>query len=152
MTFHAKRLLSRTALTTTLAATLLAGMVAAPRAAHADEQTVKLIQLLIQKGILSPGQAKDLLKETASPKGHAKVAPALPVEAEAAPAPAATPGQIRVTYVPQFIRKQIADEVRAQVLDEAKDEHWAAPNALPEWTQRFKLYGDLRIGAGANRR
>jgi hypothetical protein len=145
MTFHAKRLLSRTALTTTLTATLLAGMVAAPRAAHADEQTVKLIQLLIQKGILSPGQAKDLLKETASPKGHAKVAPALPVEAEAAPAAAATPGQIRVTYVPQFIRKQIADEVRAQVLDEAKDEHWAAPNALPEWTQRFKLYGDFRM-------
>ena len=144
MTFRAPRLLSRTALTTTLAAAMLAGAALVPQAAHADEQTVKLIQLLIQKGILSPNQAKDLLKETAAPKGHAKTAP-VPLEAEGATAPAAAPGQIRVTYVPQFIRKQIADEVRAQVMSEAQQEGWAQPNALPEWTQRFKLYGDLRM-------
>ena len=138
MTMVLKRLLLGTALTTTLAL----GMGAAP--ARADEQTVKLIKLLIAKGILSPGQATDLLKETAAPAhghAHAVAAPA-GAEEEAAPA---TPGQIRVTYVPQFIRKQIADEVRAQVMDEAQQEGWAAPNALPEWTQRFKLYGDLRM-------
>ena len=53
-------------------------------------------------------------------------------------------GEIRVTYVPQFVRKQIADEVRSEVMNETQQEGWAAPNALPEWTKRFQLYGDLR--------
>jgi hypothetical protein len=135
MSLLANRWLGRTALSAFLAAGALAP-------ARADEQTVKLIKLLIQKGILSAGQAQDLLKETAAPAhGHAKAATAEEEEA----APAANPGQIRVTYVPQFIRKQIADQVRAQVMEEAQQEGWAAPNALPEWTQRFKLYGDLRM-------
>jgi hypothetical protein len=117
--------------------------VVAPRAAYADAQTVKLIQLLIQKGILTPGQAKDLLKESApAPAGRrAPAAPALESE-EAPPTPA---GQIRVTYVPQFVRKQIADEVRAQVMDQAQAEGWAAPDALPEWTKRVRIIGDLRM-------
>lgn len=144
MTNLKSRWLARTGLSATLAAVVC---LAAPAPARADEQTVKLIQLLIQKGILTPGQAKDLIRETATPaKRRAPARPAPAEEADgAAAAPAATPGQIRVTYVPQFIRKQIADEVRAQVLNEAQAEGWAAPNALPEWTRRFKLYGDLRL-------
>jgi hypothetical protein len=127
-------------------ATILGALAVAPRAAHADAQTVKLIQLLIQKGILTPGQAKDLLKESGAPATSGrKHAPAIaPLESEAA-APATPAGQIRVTYVPQFVRKQIADQVRAQVLDQAQEEGWAAPNALPEWTKRIKLFGDVRV-------
>ena len=130
-----------------LACTALTGCfaLAAMAPARADEQTVKLIQLLIQKGILSSGQAKDLLRESApAPKSHAKKpAPEL-TDDEAPPAPSS---QIRVTYVPQFIRKQIADQVRAQVMDQAQTEGWAAPDALPEWTKRIKLTGDLRVRA-----
>jgi hypothetical protein len=139
MTTMMSRWLGRTALAGSLAFGVLLP-------AHADEQTVKLIRLLIQKGILSPGQANDLLRETGTPSahGHAKKAapPVEEEEPEAAPA-----GQIRVTYVPQFVRKQIADQVRAQVLDEEKQEGWAAPDALPEWTKRIKIFGDLRVRA-----
>jgi hypothetical protein len=134
----------------------LACAISAP--ARADEQTVKLIQLLIQKGILSQGQAGELLRETGTTpargkRGRAAAAPAslapaslAPVSpaAEAAPPPA-KPGEIRVTYVPQFVRRQIADEVRSEMLQQTKEEGWAAPNAFPEWTQRFKLYGDMRV-------
>ncbi len=130
----------------TALAAILGALAMAPQAAHADAQTVKLIQLLIQKGILTPGQAKDLLKESGAPaaSGRKHAAGVAPLESEEA-APATPAGQIRVTYVPQFVRKQIADEVRAQVLDQAQEEGWAAPNALPEWTKRIKLFGDLRV-------
>jgi hypothetical protein len=141
MNAFAQRLLSRTALATTLAL----GLACLAPSARADEQTVKLIQLLIQKGILTSGQAGELLRETGpAPKGkrgRAAPAAAAPVEEEAPPA---RQGEIRVTYVPDFVRKQIADQVRAQVLTESKEEGWAAPNALPEWTKRVRVFGDIR--------
>jgi len=115
--------------------------------ARADEQTVKLIQILIEKGILTKAQAGDLLRETGGPAArgrHAKPTPA-PVAEEALPPE--KKGEIRVTYVPQFIRKQIADEVRAQVMSQVQTEGWAAPDALPEWTKRIHVYGDLRARA-----
>ncbi len=131
---------------TGLAGLLLAGAVSlAPSSAHADadDKITKLIQLLIEKKILNPRQAHDLLQETNAPARprHAPVA-AAPGEVAA---PAQKPGEIRVTYVPDFIRKQIADQVRAQVMTEAQTEGWASPDALPEWTKRFKLYGDMRV-------
>ena len=135
---------SATALSATLAIALAATSLLAPAPARADQQTVKLIQLLIQKGILSPNQAKDLLKETgggAVTGGHHHAAAPEGEEGE----PPTTTGQIRVTYVPQFIRKQIADEVRAQVMDQAQEEGWAQPDALPEWTKRIKIFGDMRM-------
>jgi hypothetical protein len=110
--------------------------------ADADDKITKLIQLLIEKKILNPRQARDLLQETNAP-AKPKRAPIAIAPGEAA-APAAKPGEIRVTYVPDFIRKQIADQVRAQVMTQAQTEGWAAPDALPEWTKRFKLYGDVR--------
>jgi hypothetical protein len=151
MTSTVTRLLSGTALSATLAAGLGLGALLLPADARADEQTVKLIQLLIQKGILSSGQAKDLLRETAPAGAHVRAhagsgAGAAQVEGLVPESEApATSGQIRVTYVPQFVRKQIADEVRAQVMDQAQQEGWAQPDSLPEWTKRFRLYGDLRV-------
>ena len=117
-----------------------------PAAAHADadDKIAKLIQLLIQKNILTGKQAHALLQESEQP-GRPVSRHRAATQDNAAATPADKPGEIRVTYVPQFVRKQIADEVRAQVMGEAKEEGWAAPDALPEWTKRFKLYGDLRV-------
>ncbi len=142
MDAHTRTWPGRTALATTLAA----GVLLAAPCAHADEQTVKLIQLLIQKGILSSGQAGELLRETgAPPRGrHSRVPAAAATAAAAQEAPPAKDGEIRVTYVPQFVRKQIADEVRAQVMTESKEEGWASPDALPEWTKRVRVFGDFR--------
>lgn len=115
---------------------LLLSGVPAHADADSDAKIERLLQLLVQKKIVSAKQAHELFQETTRPPK--------PV-AEAVKPETPKSGEIRVTYVPQFIRKQIADEVRAQVMGEAQQEGWAAPDALPEWTKRFKLYGDMRV-------
>jgi hypothetical protein len=118
--------------------------------------TAKLIQLLIDKGVLTKDQAGALLSQAQS---EAKAAARKPRSGASAAAPTAAggptpaaeatppvpPGTVRVTYVPQIVRDQIAAEVRTQVMDQAKAEGWAAPNQVPEWAQRIKVYGDLRL-------
>ncbi len=141
MTGRHKRLLLRA---TALSGAVLATLLSAPRAAFADADAdakiSRLLDLLVKKNIVSPKQAHELFRETegtSTPRGRERSA--LPGGAPA------KPGDIRVTYVPQFIRKQIADQVRAQVMSEAQTEGWAVPSVLPEWTQRFRPYGDLRV-------
>ncbi len=113
-----------------------------PGAARADEQTVKLIQLLIDKGIVTKGQATDLLRESGPGKrAHRAAVQTADTEAPASP----PPGEVRVTYVPSFVRRQIADQVRADVMSQAREEGWAEPDALPGWTKRVKIYGDMRL-------
>lgn len=122
--------------------------------------TERLIELLVQKGVLQNDQAAALLKQAQQeaqesnqprPKAQAAAAPAKPaagVQASATPeAPAVPPGTVRVTYVPQIVRDQIAAEVRAQVMQQAKTEGWAEPNSLPEWVQRVTVFGDVRVRA-----
>ena len=58
-----------------------------------------------------------------------------------------------MAYVPDFVKDEIRQQVRAElkedvvgdVMQQAKHEQWGLPNALPEWTRRFKLSGDLRL-------
>jgi hypothetical protein len=142
--------------------------------AHAQEPTSlsvteRLIELLVQKGVLPRDQADALLKQAqAEARSAAKSRPAAsaaasgpaasaatsgkpgkapPAEAAAAaPAePAVPPGTVRVTYVPQIVRDQIAAQVREQVMQQAKADGWAVPNQLPEWVQRITVFGDMRL-------
>jgi len=61
--------------------------------------------------------------------------------------------EVRVAYVPDFVKDDIRQQVRAElreevvgdVMQKAKQEQWGLPNALPEWTKRFKLSGDIRL-------
>ena len=76
--------------------------------------------------------------------GAAATAPSAGVPVEGA-LPKAQPPSIHVQYVPEIVKKQITDQVRQEVMQQAKNEHWAEPNALPEWTKRIKLSGDFRL-------
>ncbi len=122
-------------------AAIVAGTaIGGPARADADAKIARLLDLLVQKKIVTTKQARELLRQTdAAPARHDRAAP------RGDEPPPARQGEIRVTYVPQFVRKQIADEVRAQVLTESQQEGWAAPGIIPDWTRRFKLYGDLRV-------
>ncbi len=52
---------------------------------------------------------------------------------------------VRVTYVPEVVKKQLRDEIKQQVMAQAQAENWAAPNQIPEWTKRLHPYGDVRF-------
>jgi len=144
MTFCAGHIRSRAAVWLGGALAVYGLIVPAP--AHADVDSdakiARLLQLLVEKKIVTPKQAHELFRETEAP--HKATARSQEAAAPAPPPPGKS-GELRVTYVPSFIRRQIADEVRAEVMGQVQQEGWAEPNALPEWTKNFKLYGDMRV-------
>jgi hypothetical protein len=125
-------------------------------AAHADERqelealrqtTLGLIQALVQQGFLTQSKADELVRQAAqkpsvagnaSSPGNASASGASPSRPE--------PGVIRVPYVPESVKKQIADQVREEVVAQAKAERWGDANAVPEWVDRVKVEGELRVG------
>jgi hypothetical protein len=104
------------------------------------ETTVNLIQMLVQQGVFTQEKA-DLLVQQAQTKARDRVA-ARKKEEEAV---------VRVQYVPEAVRKQIADQVREEVVAQAKVERWGDANAVPEWADRLKWGGDIRMGYQADR-
>jgi hypothetical protein len=65
--------------------------------------------------------------------------------AEDAPPAATAEGAKRVQYVPDTVRAQIAEDVKKDVLEQIKQDSWAAPNAAPGWTKRIHPFGDVRV-------
>lgn len=132
---------------TRLKATSLAiaiGLAFGVSTAHADERTeletlrqttLNLIQILVQQGVLTQEKSDQLVKQ-AEAKAQETVAAQKKADA----------GIVRVQYVPEAVRKQIADQVREEVVAQAKVERWGDANAVPEWVDRFKLEGEVRVG------
>lgn len=114
--------------------------------------TVNLINLLVKQGTLSEEQAATLVKQADDEAYVARQATRdATVKAEGAEKKATTaadaaspPGTKRVTYVPEIVKKQLRDEIRAEVMDRAHKEGWASPGKYPEWAQRIRFYGDIR--------
>ena len=107
--------------------------------------TIQLISMLVEQGVLSRERADLLLQEaTLPPKATVAAAPAA---AASAPADAASmpPGTVRVPYIPAFVRKEIKDELRAELIAQAEHDGWAGPGAVPEWVRLVQWYGDLRV-------
>ena len=120
-------------------------------AAAAGEETVteELIRMLQQHNALSKADAEELIGKLQAQKQRAAssvvAAPAAPAATAAVPPPANKQGQVRVIYVPESEKQKIRDEVKAEVVAQAKAENWAQPNALPEWTKRITIGGDFRF-------
>ncbi len=109
---------------------------------------INLIRLLVQEGVLTQDKANTLIRQAedeaaAAARGQTGVNKQ-PAVAPKAVASAGAPPSVRVPYIPEIVRKQIRDEVKQEVLQEAKAENWAAPNQIPEWTQKIRLSGDFR--------
>ena len=104
--------------------------------------TIQLIGMLVEQGVLSRERADLLLQEATLPAKPAAAAPA--PATPPADAPAVAPGTVRVPYIPAFVRKEMKDEIRAELVAQAQAEGWAGPGAVPEWVRRVQWYGDVR--------
>jgi hypothetical protein len=110
---------------------------------------VNLLQGLVQRGVLTREQA-DAMVKSAEDKAAADAATA----AQQARAQEQTEaGAVRVPYVPQIVRdeiskevaQQVTPEVTKQVIEEAKSKGWGIPGALPDWIERVRWSGDVRV-------
>lgn len=125
-------------------ACLIAAAFAVGQPAFADEResmealretTLNLIDGLVEQGVFTREQA-DKMVQAAQAKA-AKTAAKEQEKAKGAP--------VRVQYVPESVKAEIRDQLRQEVLAQAKAERWAEPNAVPSWLDRIKWEGDIRV-------
>jgi Putative porin len=120
-----------------------------PPAAPSESAMVNLVRLLVKQGVLKPAAGEALMKQAEAEAAQAQIAAkaaAAQTQTAQAALPDAAPGSIRVPYIPATVRNQIRDEIRTEVLAQAKAEGWAsADQAAPDWTKRITLFGDIRF-------
>ena len=110
--------------------------------------TQALIDALVSQGLLTRDKAEAILKQAQSSTAAAVSAPAVvPALGPGSPATAEAPKVLRIPYVPETVRAQMRDEIKADVLAQAKGERWGQADALPDWIGRIRVSGDLRMRA-----
>ncbi len=97
--------------------------------------TVHLIRLLVEQDVITEEQAGALM-EQARREARAE---------QEAREPDVREGDVRVPYIPETVRDGIRAEVKEEVITQAKEENWAAPNTFPEWVSRVEWSGDVRV-------
>jgi hypothetical protein len=139
------------------------------------DSTISLVNALVDQGVLTRAKADAIIAQAMQagakppapgapgappPAAGAAKTPAAPGAAAQPPAaasatpatpPPAAPGVVRVPYVPESVKEEIRDEVKQDVLAQAKTERWGNPGAFPDWLNHFTLYGDIRIRGQADR-
>jgi hypothetical protein len=103
---------------------------------------VNLLQALVDQGVITREKAAQMVK-SAQDKAAA----------DATALAKADEGAVRVPYVPQIVKDEIAKQVAEQikpevvagVVQEAKTEKWGVPGALPEWLTRTRVTGEVTL-------
>ena len=147
---------------------VLPGLVRADERAELEQlrDTISdMVEALVASGALSRVKADELIARSRTRSASASsgsrqaaagaaLAGGAAVAATAAPAPAPNmPGvrsekprePVRVQYVPEAGRRDITEQVKQEVLAQARSERWGEPGALPDWTERIRFEGDLRM-------
>jgi hypothetical protein len=112
--------------------------------------TVNLIRLLVKTGVITQEAAVDLIRQAereaqiAQAQARSVVAAAEQIKAAADAEIAASESDIRVTYVPEHVRNEIATDVRNELAAEAHKQNWSAADE-DSWTKNIRPFADLRI-------
>lgn len=103
--------------------------------------TINLINRLVERGVLSAEDARELIQQAENDAAEAQ-AQARKAEADQATNDNDT---VRVPYIPEIVKTQIRDEIKDDVMEQARAEHWASTNALPGWASQYVVKGDIRV-------
>jgi hypothetical protein len=103
---------------------------------------INLLQTLVDQGVITREKAEQMVKSA-----QEKAA------ASAAAVAKSDEGAVRVPYVPQIVKDEIAKEVAEQVkpgvvadvVNEAKTEKWGVPGALADWLTRTRISGSVTL-------
>ena len=120
---------------------------------HLRYTTAKLLQLLVKEGVISADKAREMISN-AQAEAEQRL-----IDDKAKQMSEPQQGEIKVPYVPEFVKDQIRQQVRAElredvtndVLGKAKQERWGVPGVTPDWIDRIKWSGDLRLRAQSER-
>jgi hypothetical protein len=141
----------------------VAPKISASPAAPTTNATVNLINLMVKRNLISRDDADGLIRQAQQEADNARATQATTAataeraltiqqtQPAPAPAPQANAGgddEMRISYVPDIVKKQIADQVTQNVMEQNRDEHLAdtiAASRVPEWVQRLHLTGDIRL-------
>jgi hypothetical protein len=103
---------------------------------------INLLQALVDQGVISKEKANQMVK-AAQDKAAA----------DAAALAKSDEGAVRVPYVPQIVKDEISKQVEEQlkpavvadVVQEAKDQKWGVPGALPDWLTRIRVSASVLL-------
>ena len=132
-----------------------------PEAAPSPSVTINLINKLVQRGILTKEDAKEMISqaqaeaETARAQAQADmfaVAHVAAVQAasdqmavaQAQNAPA-SPDDVRVTYIPEPVKMQIKEEIKLELATDRASSKLAGNFILPKWVEQVNPFFDLRV-------
>ncbi len=116
---------------------------AAPVSAPAT--VVPLPKPAIAAATVQPASATVVARPAAAAAGAQSASTPAAPGAPVATAPAAPPGRVRVPYIPEIEKKRIREELREEILEIARRENWAQPDAVPEWVKRIHFNVDLLV-------
>lgn len=105
-----------------------------------QNMAVNLVALLVKKGQLTQEEGIALIEQA---EAEAKSAQAQAQAAAVVPPPPKTEGEVSVNYVPQTVRNSIRDEIKQELMAEARERNWDGGGKSEE-EEKFRVFGDIR--------
>ncbi|MEI6072140.1 MAG: putative porin [Verrucomicrobiae bacterium] len=129
--------------------------------APSQSVTINLINKLVQRGILTKEDAKEMIvqaqaeAEAARAQAQADMFAVAHVAAgqaasdqlaiaQAQSAPA-SPDDVRVSYIPEPVKMQIKEEIKLELAADRASSKWAGGILIPKWVEQVKPFFDLRL-------
>jgi hypothetical protein len=116
----------------------------ASAAAPSDSVAINIVEALVQEGVLTKAKGDAIVAKAEADAAQVRAANA-PIQRLAPQSDVTADGVVRVPYIPANVRAEIKDELKAEMTQQAKDEHWALPNTFPDWASRVTIFGDMRF-------
>jgi hypothetical protein len=139
---------------------------AVPKPSPSQNVTINLINRLVERGVLTQADATELIKQAeedaaaarvmavkqskSQPSGAEEVGSQFSAESPPSSASELDPtadgeDAVSVSYVPEVVKEQLREEIKQDVMEQAREENWASPRIFPTWALRITPFADLRL-------